>query len=115
MFVGNHIIYHDLLIYDMRRIETPADVNFYIKINESFSRTGDPNLSEGCDYIIENENYHLKSHLSPRVPTLKHLEIAAHNHKLSTENRILLFERIGMKDPSSEDSSIFRLVEEIVC
>ena len=115
MFVGNHIIYRDLLINDMKiRVEAPTEVKKYIEDNESFSRSGDPNRGEGGDYITENENRHLKSHLSPGVPTLKQWVIAARNHEMLTENRKLLFDRIGMKDPGAEESSIFIFEEEIL-
>ena len=76
MFIGNHVIYGDLLINDMKiRVEAPPEVQKYIEDNEAFSRSGDPNRGEGGDYITENENRHLKSHLSPgyHIPHFKTL------------------------------------------
>ena len=68
---------------------------------------------EGGDYVTENENRHLKSHLSPSVPSLKNWQEAARNHNILTKNREMLFKRLSITDPSSEDSSTFRFDNEI--
>ena len=58
-----------------------------ISRNESYSRSGDPSKGEGGDYVTENENRHLKSHLSPGLPSLKNWQEAARNHNILTKNR----------------------------
>ena len=53
------------------QIEAPEEIKTFISRNESYSRSGDPSKGEGGDYVTENENRHLKSHLSPGLPSLK--------------------------------------------
>ena len=51
-------------------VEALAEVRNFINQNESFSRSDDSCRGEGGDYITEIENKHLKSHLSPGIPTV---------------------------------------------
>ena len=114
MFIGNHHIYKELIVSDMTiRVQAPEVVQNYIERNESFSRSGNEYRGEGGDYITENENRYLKSHLPPGVPTLQSWVIAARNHISLKENRQKLYERANTKDPSSEESSIFGFDNEI--
>ena len=69
---------------------------------------------EGGDYVTENENRHLKSHLSPGVPSLKNWQEAARNLDILTKNREMLFKRFSITYPSSEDSSVFHFDNEIL-
>ena len=48
---------------------------------------GQASKGEGGDYVTENENRHLKSHLSPGLPSLKNWQEAARNHNILTKNR----------------------------
>ena len=52
-----------------------------MKHNESFECYGDHFRGEGGDYVTETENKHVKSHLSPGVPTLNSWVVASKNHK----------------------------------
>ena len=113
-FINNHLICRDLIINGRRvRIEAPEEITFISRI-ESYSRSGDPSNREGGDYVTENENRHLKSHLSPGVPSLKNWQEAARNHDILTKNREMLFKRLSITDLSSEDSSTFRFDNEIL-
>ena len=108
MFIGNHMIYRDIIANDMKiRVEAPDDIKDYILKNESFSRSGDKCKGEGGDYIMKMRTNIYKSHLSPGVPKLKHWIEAAGNHKTLTANREMLFARLNIKDPGKEESSIF--------
>ena len=83
MFIGNHMTYRDIIVNDMQiRVEAPDDINKFIARNESFSVSGHNCRGEGGDFITEIENKHLKSHLPPGVPTLKHWVEAARNHEV---------------------------------
>ena len=87
MFINNHVIYRDLIINDMQiQIEAPEEIKTFISRNQSYSRSGDPSKGEGGDYVTENENRHLKSHLSPGLPSLKNWQEAARNHNILTKN-----------------------------
>ena len=80
----------------------------FITGNESFSRSGDE-YRGGCgDHIMENENKHIKGHLSPGVPTLQHWIRASRNHEKLQANHVAVFERVGLKDPGLQSSSIFK-------
>ena len=115
MFTGNHMTYCDIIVNNMQiRVEAPNDINKFIARNESFSTSGDNCRVEGGDYITEIENKHLKSHLPPGVPTLKHWVEPAHNHEVLKKNRDMLFERLNINDPSKEESSIFKFEDEIM-
>ena len=75
--------YRDIIVNDMQiRVEAPDDINKFIARNESFSVSGHNCRGEGGDFITEIENKHLKSHLPPGVPTLKHWVEAARNHEV---------------------------------
>ena len=88
MFINNHVIYRDLIINDMQiQIEAPEEIKTFISRNESYSRSGDPSKGEGGNYVTENENRYLKSHLSPGLPSLKNWQEAARNHNIFTKNR----------------------------
>ena len=66
-----NINYKSLILNDMKiRVEALAEVRNFINQNESFSRSDDSCRGEGGDYITEIENKHLKSHLSPGIPTV---------------------------------------------
>ena len=90
------------------------EIKTFISTNESYSRSGGPSKGEGGDYVTENENRHLKSHLSPGVPFLKNWQEAARNYNILTKNIKMLFKRLSITDPSSEDSSTFRFDNEIL-
>ena len=68
------------------RAEAPPEIQQYIAQNESFSVSGDPFHGEGGDYITETKNKHLKSNLSPGVPTLQNWVAASRSHKLLRNN-----------------------------
>ena len=86
------------------------EIKTFISTNESYSRSGGPSKGEGGDYVTENENRHLKSHLSPGVPFLKNWQEAARNYNILTKNIKMLFKRLSITDPSSEDRSTFRIL-----
>ena len=68
----NYHIYKSLIVNDLKiRVQAPKEVAGYISRNESFSRSVDTLCGEGGDYVTENKNRHLKSHLPPRVPILQ--------------------------------------------
>ena len=114
MYINEHRIYHDLLHNDMRiRVQAPKEIKEYIERNESFSRSGDETRGEGGDYITENENKHLKSHLPPGVPTLQSWRQAARNHQVLTDNRANVYERLRSTDPTLTQSSVFKFEEEV--
>ena len=94
--------------------EAPEEIKTFISRNESYSRSGDPSKGEGGDYVTKNDNRYLKSHLSPGVPSLKNWQGAARNHDILTKNREMLFKRLSITNPSSEDSSSFRFDNEIL-
>ena len=95
------------------RVLAPEPVKEYMSKNESIAQSGDHCRGEGGDYITENENHHLKSHLPPSVPILNHWVVAARNQKMLTDNRKNLDKRCGLTDPSSNESSVFKFDEEI--
>ena len=114
-FINNHLICRDLIINGRRvRIEAPEEIKTFISRIESYSRSGDPSNREGGDYVTENENRHLKSHLSPGVPSLKNWQEAARNFDILTKNCEMLFKRLSITDPSSEDNSTFSFDNEIL-
>ena len=114
MFSGKHGIYQPLIVKDMQiRVEAPPQVKLFIERNESFDRSGDNLRGEGGDYVTEVENKHLKSHLSPGVPTLSSWVNASRNHETLTKNWKAVFERAGMEDPSQQESSVFKFSKEI--
>jgi hypothetical protein len=53
------------------RTKAPIEIKEFIENNEAYSRSGKQHVAEGGNYITENENRALKSHLPPGVPTLK--------------------------------------------
>ena len=115
LFIGNHMIYRDIIVNDMQiRVEAPDDINKFIARNELFSVSRDNCKEKGGDYITEIENKHLKSHLPPGVPILKHWVEAARNHEVLKKNRDILFERLNINDPGKEESSIFKFEDEIM-
>ena len=70
IIAGKHNINQPLIVNDMRiRVEAPTKVKLYVKRNEPFDRYGDYFWEEGGDYVTKIKNKHLKSHLSPGVPT----------------------------------------------
>ena len=70
IIAGKHNIYQPLIMNDMRiRVKAPTKVKLYVKQNEPFDRYGDHFREEGGDYVTKIENKHLKSNLSPGVPT----------------------------------------------
>ena len=95
------------------RVEALAEVRNFINQNESFSRSGDSCRGEGGDYITEIENKHLKSHLSPGIPTVNSWIKASWNHVILTKNRGAVFTKASLKDPGSSESSIFKFEEEV--
>ena len=96
------------------RVEAPDDINKFIAGNESFAVSGNNCRGEGGDYITEIENKHLKTHLPPGIPILKHWVEAARNHEVLKKNRDMLFERLNINDPGKEESSIFKFEDEIM-
>ena len=50
-------------------LEAPKEVYDFITSSELFSRSGDEGR-EGGDYIMVNENNHIKGPLGPGVPAL---------------------------------------------
>ena len=96
------------------RVEAPDDINKFIARNESFSVPGDNCRREGGDYITKIENKHLKSHLPPGLPTLKHWVEVAHNHEVLKKNHDMLLERLNINDPGKEESSIFKFEDEML-
>ena len=78
----------------------------------SLSRSGD-SLRGGGDYLTENENCHLKSHLPPGVPMLQNWIISNRNHEKFIKNRESVFKKAGVTDPSTESSSIFNFDNEV--
>ena len=114
-FLGKHQIYKPLVHNDMKiRVTAPDDVESYLKSNESFSRSGDSSKGEGGDYVTEVENKHLKGHLPPGVPTLKRWVQASRNHANLQSIRKQLFERLGIKDPAENKSSVFKFDLEVL-
>lgn len=55
-----------------------------------------------------------QSHLSPGVHILKQWVIAACNHEMLAKNRRLYFQKIGMRNLSTEESCTFKSEEEIL-
>jgi hypothetical protein len=106
MFIQNHPIYQMIIFRDMQiRCEAPDEVRKYIESNESFSPSGDHYRGEGGDFIVENENRSLKSHLPPGVPTLRRWVLASRSLEKLKENRRKVFEMTGLKDPKFSPSS----------
>ena len=95
------------------RFQTPREVADYISRNESFCRSGDTLRGEGGDYLAENENRHLKSHLPPGVPTLQCWNISRRNHQKLVKNCEEVFKKAGVTDPATESSSIINFENEV--
>ena len=94
MFIGNHHIYKFLVVNDMKTgVQATKEVADYISRNESFSRSGDTLRGQDGDYVTENENPHLKSHLQPGVPTLQSWIISNRNHQALAKNREEVFKK----------------------
>ena len=94
MFIGNHHIYKFLVVNDMKTgVQATKEVADYISRNESFSRSGDTLRGQDGDYVTENENRHLKSHLQPGVPTLQSWIISNRNHQALVKNREEVFKK----------------------
>ena len=114
MLIGKCIIYESLILNDMKmRVQAPAEVRNFINQNESFSRLADPCRAESGDYITEAENKHLKSHLSPGIPTVNSWIKASRNHAILTKNPDVVFTKATLKDLGSSKSSIFKFEEEV--
>ena len=86
----------------------------FLFLETNLIRSGDPSKGEVGDYVTESENRHLKSHLSPGVPSLKNWQEAARNHNIRTKNLEMLFKRLSITDPSSQDSSTFLFDNDIL-
>jgi hypothetical protein len=113
-FVGNHRIYRQLICRDLQiRMLAPPSVAEYLQSVEAFSASGDPTKGEGGDFITENQNRTLKHHLPPGVPTLQHWQTASRCDESLKNIRTSVFERSGLKDPSSEDTVTFNQDTEI--
>ena len=69
------------------RVQAPKEVANYISTNKLFSRSGHFLCGEGSDYVTENENSHLKSHLPSGTPTLQSLIISCRNHQRLDKGR----------------------------
>ena len=64
------MIYQTTLSNDVKEwLEAPKEVYDFITSSELFSRSGDEGR-EGGDYIMVNENNHIKGPLGPGVPAL---------------------------------------------
>ena len=114
MFTGKHDIYQPLIVRDMAvRCAAPKEIVDYIVKNEAFDRSGEHFRGEGGDYVTETENKHLKSHLSPGVPTLANLVMASRNHDIFQSTRAAVYSKSGVRDPGSQESSIFKFEKEI--
>ena len=67
------MIYQTTLSSDVKEwLEAPKEVYDFITSSELFSRSGDEDREgrEGGDYIMVNENNHIKGPLGPGVPAL---------------------------------------------
>ena len=114
MYTGRHTIYQNLLLNDRTvRTAAPSEVRDFITNNESYSRSGEPNKGEGGDYITENENRALKSHLPPGVPTLNSWVEASRNDENLKQNRKSVFQRLGIRDPGTEQTATFNVELEV--
>ena len=94
------------------RNEAPTVVRLYIKHNESFDCYGD-HFWGGGDYVTEIENKHVKSHLSPAVPTLNSWVLASKNHKTLKLNCDAVLKKAELRDPGLQQSSIFKFSKEV--
>ena len=63
----------------------------FLFLETNLIRSGDHSKGEVADHVTESENRHLKSHLSPGVPSLKNWQEAARNHNIHTKNLEMLF------------------------
>ena len=114
MNFGNHHIYKYLIVNDMKnRVQTPKEVSDYKSRNESFSKCGETLYRKRGDYVTENENHHLKSHLPPGVPTLQCWIISIRNHQKLVKNHEEVFKKAGFTDPATESSSISSFENEV--
>jgi hypothetical protein len=114
MYTGRHTIYQNLLLNDKTvRTAAPSEVRDFITNNEAYSRSGEPNKGEGGDYITENENRALKSHLPPGVPTLHSWVEASRNDENLKQNRKSVFQRLGIRDPGTEQTATFNVELEV--
>ena len=68
---------------------------------------------EGGDYVTENENSNLKSHLPPGVPTFQSWIISSRYHQKLVKSREEVFKEAGITDPATESSSIFNFENEV--
>ena len=68
---------------------------------------------EGGNYVTKIENKHLKSHLSPGVPTRNRWIVTSRNYKTLKSNCDVAFEKEELKDPRLQQSSIFKFSKEV--
>ena len=88
MLNGDHHIYKSLIANDMEiRVHVSKEAANYMSTNKLFSRSGHFLCGEGSDYVTENENSHLKSHLPSGIPTLQSLIISCRNHQRLDKGR----------------------------
>ena len=80
--------YKSLIVNDMKiRVQAPKEVANYISTNKLFSRSGHNLCGEVSDYVTENKNGHLKSHLPSGAPTLQSWIISCRNHQTLDKSR----------------------------
>ena len=95
------------------RTKAPIEIKEFIENNEAYSRSGKQHVAEGGNYITENENRALKSHLPPGVPTLKSWIEASRCDKHLKLNHKTVFNRLGIIDPVTAQTSTFNFEYEI--
>ena len=109
----HHPKYQAIEIYDtLYQVQAPAEVEHFLNVHSSASRSGSPYHGEDFDFILEAENRRTKRMCPPGVPTDEQWEVICRNATNLDELLSTFQALIGIKETQPCKSMDFILIAE---